>query len=214
MSRPRPLLCGFILLLAAVSPAARAQPLPYTLDPVHTRVLFEIGHVRFSQALGTVSGSTGRLRFDPHDWRSAQLDVVVPLTRLDLGDPDWNRAALARNLLDGERWPTARFVSSSVEPIDAHHARVHGTLTLHGVSRPLSLQVRLNALARHPLPPFRRTVGFSASARLSRAAFGIDAWPSIIGDEVQLRIEAEAVRERGAHPASEAEPAEADAPEP
>ena len=54
--------------------------------------------------------------------------------------------------------------------------------------------MNVNALKRHPLPPFRRTAGFSANARLSRADLGIDAWPTSIGDQVELRIEAEAVR--------------------
>lgn len=76
-----------------------------------------------------------------------------------------------------------------------NHAKVTGNLTLHGVTRPVTLDVTLNALKRHPLPPFRRTAGFSATATLSRAEFGIDAWKSMIGDSVELRIEAEAVRE-------------------
>ncbi|MDQ3056972.1 MAG: YceI family protein, partial [Pseudomonadota bacterium] len=79
-------------------------------------------------------------------------------------------------------------------PVDAQHAAVYGTLTLHGVSNEVRLDVTFNALKRHPLPPFRRTAGFSATTTLSRKAFGIDAWPSVIGDSVELRIEAEAVR--------------------
>ena len=64
------------------------------------------------------------------------------------------------------------------------------------------VEVTVNAVKRHPLPPFRRTVGFSAVGALSRKAFGLDAWPSVIGDTVDLRIEAEAVRARNDEPAS------------
>jgi polyisoprenoid-binding protein YceI len=190
----------FLLLLTCclASASAIAGTDRYRLDPVHTRVLFAIEHAGFSKALGTVSGSEGVLEFDPQDWTSARLDVVVPITRLDLGDGKWNQATLARNLLDGERFPQARFVSSRVEPVDASHARVFGQLTLRGVSREVVLDVSLNALKRHPLPPFRRTAGFSASTTLSRADFGIDAWKSVIGDQVELRIEAEAVRDGNA----------------
>lgn len=186
-----------LLLLTALPALApvRAAPVQYALDPVHTRVLFAIDHAGFSKALGTVSGSEGSLRFDPDDWAGAQLDVTVPLTRLDLGDAKWNQAVLARNLLDGERFPQAHFVSTRVEPIDANHAQVFGTLTLHGVSQEVVLQVTLNQVKRHPLPPFHRTAGFSATTTLSRAAFGIDAWKSVIGDSVELRIEAEAIRQ-------------------
>ncbi|MEA5123478.1 YceI family protein [Xanthomonas floridensis] len=181
--------------LALTSLAASAAPVRYALDPVHTRVLFAVEHAGFSKALGTVSGSTGSLVFDPDDWASARLDVTVPLRRADLGDAKWNQATLARNLLDAERFPDAHFVSTRVEASGDNRARVTGNLTLHGVTRPVTLEVTLNALKRHPLPPFRRTAGFSATATLSRAEFGIDAWKSMIGDTVELRIEAEAVRE-------------------
>ncbi|WP_411835023.1 YceI family protein [Pseudoxanthomonas mexicana] len=183
-------------LAVAGIPQALAAPERYELDPVHTRVLFAVDHAGFSQALGAVSGSTGELLFDPQDWNSARIEVSVPLQRLDLGDAKWNQATLARNLLDGERHPHATFVSTAVEPLAADRARVHGVLTLRGVAREIALDVRLNAIRRHPLPPFRRTAGFSATATILRSEFGIDAWKNLIGDEVQLRIEAEAVRRR------------------
>lgn len=217
--------CVFAAMLAmaaASGPTLAEDPRTYTLDPVHTRVLFAIEHAGFSKALGTVSGSTGTLVFDRDDWRTARLDVRVPLQRLDLGDAEWNEAALAANLLDARRHPEAHFVSTAVEPTDTGHARVCGDLTLRGVTRPLCMDVTLNALKRHPMPPFRRTAGFSATATLSRADFGMSAWKTVIGDMVELRIEAEAVRERGEPaapaPAStpEAAPVEPDpsAPEP
>lgn len=202
-SRPASRFAGIALaaLLAPVAllapRAASAQAARYELDPVHTRVMFELSHAGYSQAIGTVSGSTGELVFDPRDWSSAKVAVSVPIARLDMGDADWSRAALGRGLLDGERYPVATFVSTRVEPVDATHARVAGTLTLRGVPHEIVLDVTFNQLRRYPLPPFRRTAGFSATATLSRAAFGADAWSSLVGDEVKLRIEAEARRAGG-----------------
>lgn len=188
------LVIASVATIAASRGAPAAGPDTYVLDPVHTRVMFAISHAGFSNAIGTVPGSTGTLVFDRDDWRSARLDVRVPLARLDLGDAKWNAGALATNLLDGARHPEARFVSENVEPAGPDHAKVCGQLTLRGVSRPLCMEVVLNALKRHPMPPFRRTAGFSATATLSRRDYGIDAWQSVIGDNVELRIEAEAVR--------------------
>lgn len=176
--------------------ALAGGPPTWSLDPVHTRVVFAVDHAGFSKAIGTVSGSRGELRFEPGDWANARLDVEVPVTRIDLGDADWNEATLAPRLLDAQRHPWARFVSTYVEPVDATHARVCGELTLRAVTQPLCLDVTVNAVKRHPMPPFRRTAGFSATGTLSRSAFGIDAWSSMIGDTVELRIEAEAVRSR------------------
>lgn len=185
---------ALVLLLSAPRPAGASEPVAWKLDPVHTRVMFAVSHAGFSRAIGTVSGSDGGLLFDPGDWAGARLVVEVPLTRLDLGDPDWNRAALAGNLLDADEFPTARFVSTTVTPRDAENAEVCGDLTLHGTTRPLCLDVTVNAVERHPMPPFRQTAGFSATATLSRSDYGVDAWASMIGDEVELRIEAEATR--------------------
>ncbi len=186
--------CGLALCGVAMTPMAEAKTATYRLDPVHTRVLFSVSHAGFSHALGTVSGSTGTLVFDPADWTSAKLSVSVPLTRIDLGDANWNRAAGAHGLLDVAGHPVATFVSTRIESRDPQHANVCGTLTLHGVERDTCLAVTFNQLKHHPMPPFRRTAGFSATTTISRKAFGIDAWPSVIGDDVELRIEAEALR--------------------
>jgi polyisoprenoid-binding protein YceI len=188
------LLARWLLAAAALAsfPAA-AQVQGYRLDPVHTRILFGIDHAGFSTALGTISGSTGALAFDPADWRSARLDVEIPLDRIDLGDDGWNQAA--KRMLEVDRFPRARFTSASIEPADAGRATICGTLALHGVAHPLCLQATLNQLKRDPMPPFRRTAGFSATATLLRSDFGIDAWKSLVGDAVELRIEVEAVRD-------------------
>jgi len=195
---PSPRATTTLLLLPALGLAAAfdtcAAPATYVLDPVHTRVVLAVDHAGFSKALGAVSGSTGTLRFDPEDWASAQVEVTVPLDRLDFGDPDWNRATLGRNLLQAQRHPQARFVSTRVEAQGADRAWVYGDLTLRGVTREVRLDVVFNRLERHPMPPYRRTAGFSAQATLRRSDFGISAWKTLIGDEVELRIEAEATR--------------------
>ena len=196
---PLPRRLAIALLAFALPLATNAQAVRYEFDPVHTRVLFAVSHAGFSQAMGTVSGSSGELWFDPDDWSSTKLTVEVPLERLDMGDAKWTKAVLAANLLDGKDHPVARFASTRIEARDATHARVCGDLGLHGVTRDTCMDVTFNQLKRHPLPPFRRTAGFSATATLSRKDFGITAWPGVIGDEVQLRIEAEAIRStRGA----------------
>lgn len=200
---------AFALALPFAGGAAAAEAVRYSLDPVHTRVMFAIEHAGFSKAIGTVSGSTGQLVFDAEDWSVATLRASVPMARVDMGDAGWNKATLAGNLLDVEDHPEAVFVSTRVEPIAPNRASVYGTLTLRGVSREIVLDVTLNAVKRHPLPPFRRTVGFSATTALSRKDFGIDAWPSVIGDAVELRIEAEAVRGRS----DEGDDVDADAPD-
>jgi polyisoprenoid-binding protein YceI len=194
--RSRVLLASVCLLGTDVGAAESNR---YTLDPVHTRIALTVDHAGFSKAIGTVSGSSGTLIFDPDHWQDAELKAQIPVTRIDFGDVRWNKAVLAGNLLDADNHPSAEFVSTRVEPLAPDRASIHGTLTLHGVSREIVLDTKLNAAKRHPLPPFRRTIGFSATTSISRKAFGIDAWPSVIGDTIELRIEVEAIRDRTDH---------------
>lgn len=191
--RSRVLLASVCLIGTGVE---ASEPVSYALDPVHTRIALAVDHAGFSKAIGTVSGSTGVLIFDPDDWQGAELKAHIPMARIDFGDTRWNKAVLAGNLLDADNHPTAEFVSTRIEPIAPDRASIHGTLTMRGVSNEIVLDARLNAVKRHPLPPFRRTVGFSATTTISRRAFGIDAWPSVIGDTIELRIEVEAIRSR------------------
>ncbi|HZX79718.1 MAG TPA: YceI family protein [Lysobacter sp.] len=185
----------FSLLLALSLLPAPALAEVFSIDPVHTRVMVAVEHAGFSRALGTVSGSSGRIAFEA-GWKDAHVDVAIPLDRLDFGDAGWNRAV--QRLLDTSRTPGARFVSDRVTPRDATHAEICGTLTLHGVARPLCMDATLNALERHPMPPFRRTLGISATTRLDRFDYAIDAWPTVIGRDVEIRIELEASRGIGA----------------
>lgn len=195
MTLARPTPCLALLSLLAAAPVF-AAPEAYELDPVHTRVVFRVDHAGFSRAMGSFSGATGTLVFDPDDWRGARLQVQVPLASLDLGDATWRERVLGRPFLDAGRQPVARFTSTGVEPTGDGTARVTGRLELRGQAREIVLDVRLNALRRHPLT-FRRTAGFSATATLDRRDFGMDAWPNVVGQQVELWIEAEATRARG-----------------
>jgi len=190
-----------LLALLACMPATAGDPPRYVFDPVHTRVMFTIDHAGFSKAIGTVSGSQGSLHFDPEDWSSARLDVVVPMNRLDLGDSSWTASVFAPRFLDVKRHPQARFVASGLQRQTGNRGQACGQLTLRGVTRPLCLEVVLNKVGRYPLPPFHRTIGFSATAMLKRSDYGMTRWQSLVGNDIELRIEAELFRSDAESPA-------------
>lgn len=187
----RLLLC---LLASALLPLpADAKLDQYRLDPVHTRIAFQVSHAGFSNPVGSFSGVQGELRFDPDDWSASSVEVRIPLATLALGDAEWQARILDPTFFDAERYPTATFRSLRMEKLDDTHGRLHGELSLRGKTQPVSLDVVFNALKRHPLT-FRRTAGFSATGTLKRSDFGIDAWKTLVGDEVKLIIEVEAFR--------------------
>lgn len=182
--------------LAGLASAAARE---YRLDPVHSRVVFSVDHLGLSRAIGTFSAPRGWLRFDAGDWQRSSAEIELDLTRLDLGDPDWNRRMARRDSFDSERHPLARWTLQRVEPLDERRFIAHGELELRGGRYPLSLDVRFNGERRHPLN-LARVAGFSATATLSRAALGFDKWPTMVGDAVALQVEVEARRSRPQNP--------------
>jgi polyisoprenoid-binding protein YceI len=185
------------LTLGGLALAGPARAEGFAIDPVHTRIAFQVSHAGFSWPLGSFSGAHGRLDFDRKDWPHASVEVSFPLASLNLGDADWQKKILDRTFFDASKFPEAHFASTKVEPEGEDAATVTGNLTLHGVTQPVTLKVKLNALARHPLT-LRRTAGFSATGTLSRKAFGIDNWGKVVGDEVRLILEVEATRDKDA----------------
>lgn len=183
------------LLLLLQAPIARAGTETYALDPVHSRIAFRVSHAGFSDAIGTFSGITGTLSFDENDWRTAHVEARIPIERLDLGDADWRERILDPTFFGAKKHPEARFVSTRVDALSGGRLSVLGVLTLHGVEREVTLAVKINRIARHPLN-LRRTAGFSATTALSRAAFGMKKWKNLVGDEIEVTIEVEAQRER------------------
>ncbi|MBA8884571.1 YceI family protein [Dokdonella fugitiva] len=187
----------FAAAASAAPGPARAAAETYRFDLVHTQVLFAVDHQRFSRPHGRLRVREGWFQFDPADWSSARVDVVVDLASLDLGDAKWNDTATSGQLLDAARWPTARYTSRSIEQTDANHGVVHGDLTFHGVTRALDLAITLNRVGNDPYA-FRQKAGFSATATLPRFDFGITRYKDVIGADVELRIEVEGLRDRDA----------------
>lgn len=197
-----------LIALAALSIAAGsagAEPPVYSIDPVHTRVVFFVGHAGYSRSIATASGATGELAFDPEDWPASRVEVTLPVSRIDFGDEEWNRRMGGRGFFRAARHPAITFVSTRVEHLGDDAARIHGELSIAGQRRDVTLDATLNSTERNPMT-FRRTVGFSASTTLDRRDFGMGSYPNVIGNEVEVLIEVEAILGRATVDADPAEP--------
>jgi polyisoprenoid-binding protein YceI len=185
-----------VAALAVPSPV-RAAPETWRFDPVHSQVWFTTDHQHFSKPQGRLRIKDGWFQFDPKDWSSARVDVVIDLASVDLGDSKWNAMVASGQFIDAERWPTARYVGNAVEARDATHAIVHGELDFRGVKKPVDLDVTLNRIGTDPYA-FKRKAGFSASATLDRFAFGMTRYKDVVAATVELHFEIEGIRDRDA----------------
>ncbi len=181
-----------MLCLASIT-AAPAATVAYRFDPVHSQLLFFADHMGFSTSIGRFTRWQGEFSYDPDNAAANRVDVSIDMASLEMGDATWNRTMLGAKWFAAEEFPQARFVSQRFEVIDDNRAIIHGQLTLRGHSGEVALAVRINRQGIHPYT-LKDTAGFSATATLSRSAFGLDALPGTLADAVELRIEVEGQR--------------------
>lgn len=186
-----------IVALALAAPlAAQATNDPatvkagdYKADPMHTLVRFEVDHFGFSQYFGVFPAATGTLTLDPRNISAAKVDVTVPVERVSTTNATLDDELRGANWFDAARYPTIRFVSSGVTRTGPGTAKIAGTLTLHGVSKPLVLDAVFVGAGANPLSK-AYTAGFQATGRLKRTDFGISKYVPLVSDEVVLTISA------------------------
>lgn len=185
-------LLAFTAMFAVLCPrSAWAEAEWFAIDPVHTRVLFFVGHARFARSVGQFRPIEGGLWFDEDDWSNGRADICLPLTSLDMGDRDWENALRRTDFFDAGRHPDVCFRSTRVERLDENRGRLHGELSLRGSTRPVTFDFTVNDLRRFSLT-LKRRLGISATAEVSRSEFGITRDKTLIGDKVEVVIELEA----------------------
>lgn len=193
-------LLSFALIAAVGTASAAADPGlkagTYTIDPTHTYGHFEVDHMGLSTVHGRVDVKNGTIRIDPGG-SDSHVKVALDPASVDTGNEA--RDAHLRDMedfFDVRKYPTMTFESTRVrfDEDDASEATVRGKLTLHGVTRPVTLDVDDIACRDNPLEKSHYTCGFSAETTLKRSDFGMTAYLPLVGDQIELTIDAEASR--------------------
>jgi polyisoprenoid-binding protein YceI len=178
-----------LLMCATMFTSAVFAAETFILDPGHTYVLWQINHLGYSTQAGKWYAN-GTLMIDREKPENDKLNVTIKVADVITGIPELDKHLKGSDFFDVEKYPTATFVSDKVE-VNGKEAKVYGKLTLHGVTKPVTLDVKLNKEGNHPISK-KYTAGFSGTTRIKRSDFGINAYLPMLGDEVILTIEAEA----------------------
>jgi len=181
--------------------APNVPPGDYKVDKAHTTLIFRVSHMGFSHYTARFRHVDAQLSFDPRNLTATQLTATVDPRSIetDYPDPkyDFNAELQGEQFLDAAKFPEITFRTTQVEDLGNNALRVHGDLTLHGVTKPIVLDATYNGgYVGHPMDPQAR-VGFSAHGVLRRSDFGISAGIPVaganlgIGDQVAVTIESE-----------------------
>jgi polyisoprenoid-binding protein YceI len=171
---------------ASVDPSA-VMGGTYAVEPGHTQIVFKINHMGFSNYYGNFSGASGMLRLDPKNAAIDSLAVTVPVDSVSTTSTKLNEELKAPDWFDAGKYPTMSFRSHHVTVTAPGRALVEGELTLHGVTRPVTLEARLVGSGANPMSKVA-TVGFEVSGHIKRSDFGVTKYVPLVSDEVELMI--------------------------
>lgn len=188
---------GVALLLGAAAPEALAAD-TYSIDPAHSNIGFTVRHF-FSKVPGHFTKVDGTIVYDAQDLAKSTVNVSIDTASIDTEEPKRDAHLKSPDFFDAEKYPKITFVSSKVTSAGANKAKVEGTLTIRGVSKPVTLDVDLLGTGPDGWGGVRS--GFEARTKINRQDFGV-AWNkaiegggTVLSDEVDIVLNVEAIRQ-------------------
>jgi polyisoprenoid-binding protein YceI len=159
----------------------------YKVDPYHTQIVFSLSHLGFTNFTGTFSDVSGSLKFDPKNIGSSKLDITLPTTSVLTPVTKLNDELKGVEWFDAANYPDATFSATKISPDKNDAFVIIGNMTMHGVTKPVSLKARFIGAGVNPINKVY-TIGFEATATIKRAEFGVNKYVPLVGDNVHLTI--------------------------
>jgi polyisoprenoid-binding protein YceI len=183
---------------AALSLASFAQAATYDIDPSHSTANFKVRHLMISNVKGDFSKVTGSVEFDQAKPAATRIDATIDATSVNTNEPKRDAHLKSPDFFDVAKYPALTFKSKSVTPAGAHKFNVQGDLTLHGVTKTVTLAVETTAEIKDPWGNTR--FGANATTRINRKEFGLtwnqalEAGGVAVSEDVDITLDIELVK--------------------
>ncbi|NPT55093.1 YceI family protein [Paraburkholderia elongata] len=175
----------------------RVPPGQYELDPHHWSITFDVDHFKYSRFTMRLDRATAKLDWDEGGLGRSSVAATIDAASVDTNVPLLDKLVKGADMFDVARYPQIRFVSTRFERTGDARGTLTGDLTIRGTTQPVTLDVTFNGFAPDPLTK-KDTLGFSGEGHFSRARFGLSTWFPAVGDDVNVRIQAEFIRQPAA----------------
>jgi polyisoprenoid-binding protein YceI len=181
------MLAGTSVLAAAGAPAAAEK---YDIDSSHSGIIFGWNHFGFSNPSARFDTIEGSLQLDKSDITKSTVSVVLPLAGIDTGVPKLDEELKGPDFFDSAKFPAITFKSTKVEKVGDNGLKVTGNLTVHGVTKSVTLDGKVNKIAVFELPGVMKApaAGFDATITIKRSDFGVTKYLPVVSDEIPVRI--------------------------
>lgn len=190
----------FLLAMAVASPAFAQQAGPstdlskleggvFSVDKGHAKIIFSYSHFGYSTSYGLFTNFDAKLTFDPKAPAASVLEATINLDGIETTVAKLNEHLKTPDFFDTAKFPSASFKSTKVAVTGPTTGTVTGDLTLHGVTKPVTLDVVFNGGGTNMAKKY--DLGFNATGHVKRSDFGLGAYVPMVGDDVALTISAE-----------------------
>lgn len=195
---------SFLLTLGAfglLQQPAQAAVANWEIDPVHSVVGFKVRHLMVSNVAGKFTKFSGTIALDDADITKASVSVSIDAASINTEVAERDNHLRSPDFFDAAKFPSLTFRSTKVEKgATADAFKVTGDLTIHGVTKPVTLEVEKSQAVQDPWGNTR--MGYSTRTRISRKDYGLtwnktlEAGGVVVGDEVAIDLEVEAVKQK------------------
>ncbi|HNA83738.1 MAG TPA: YceI family protein, partial [Thiobacillaceae bacterium] len=189
-----PRLTPLILALGlALAPTARAAVETFNIDNTHSFANWEVRHV-VARTSGTFWDVKGKVMLDTDNIARSSVDATISIYSLNSSHLRRDVHVLTDEFLDARNYPEMKFVSTAVKPATADKGTLTGQLTLHGVTKPVTLNYEILGMGQDPWGGMR--IGFQATTRINRSDYGITKYTPTgpVGNEVEITLLIEGIK--------------------
>lgn len=185
----------FLALWLALPVAAYAAE--YKIDTGHSAVSFKVRHL-FSKVQGNFNTFSGQFSYEPNQPESWKAEAVIDAVSIDTNQEKRDEHLRGKDFFEVETYPQITFKSTGVHEAAGNTAKLDGVLTMHGVEKPVVLDVEILGEDKDPWGNVR--IGITATTKINRKDFGIiwnqvlDSGKGMIGDEIEITLEVEGLR--------------------
>jgi polyisoprenoid-binding protein YceI len=162
----------------------------YDIDGSHSDVVFGWNHFGFSNPTARFDKIEGSVLLDKTDLTKSSVSVTLPVSGLDSRIAKLDDELKGAEFLDAATYPTITFKSTKVEMAGENGLKITGDLTLHGVTRPVTLDAKINKIGIFEIPGVMKApaAGFDATTVIKRSDFGVTKYVPAVSDEIPVRI--------------------------
>jgi polyisoprenoid-binding protein YceI len=184
------LIVPLLTSLSVFAANANAATEKYAIDASHSGVVFGWNHFGFSNPSARFDKIEGDVLLDKADLTKSSISVTLPLDGLDTGVAKLDEDLKGPDFFDAAKYPTITFKSTQVERTSENGLKITGNLTVHGITKPLILNAKVNKIGLFEIPGVvkAQTAGFDATTVIKRSEFGVAKYVPAVSDEIAVRI--------------------------